>query len=67
MLAQIIPRLLGNNDSISFWISELNLIAPRLGNRHAVILQALFRAREIINLNPEVLDSALRTHLRLGQ
>jgi hypothetical protein len=67
MLAQIIPRLLGNNDSISFWISELNLIAPHLGNRHAVILQALFRAREIVNLNPEVLDSALRTHLRLGQ
>ena len=67
MLAQIIPRLLGNNDSISFWISELNLISPRLGNRHAVILQALFRAREIINLNPEVLDAALRTHLRLCQ
>ena len=67
MLAQIIPSLLGDYDPISFRVRELNLITIRVGNFHAVILQALFGAREIIDLNAEVLDSALRSHLRFGQ
>lgn len=62
-----VPRVFGNDDSVALGIVELDLIRGALGNRDAIGLETLLEGGEIVHLDAEVLDAALRPHLRLGQ